>query len=926
MDAQFARPADKPPLRRPPLITPSASPPVSRIRNRPPAAKRPRLSATPSASSSAQRSSSVANDLDAERTRLESLDRLFKTWDQLAERYHKPLDEDDIVDLRDLAILKDRGVTRGTAGTYAIGSMIVPTDEASSQAGDDDNTGEEEEEESADELDLISDPPGPSVPEEYKKWYVPPADQTNPEDAEMFREFEEAEKKMRELYGLDGDEATAEPEQDGGSEPPLEGEEEEMDEQMVYSPAGPKFTPQRRRSRPPPKTPGDDLSEDEFAAWDFDETPVPQRRSAPLPQPAADDDDIIDLTGSPEPSPPKPKPTPQQRGRSRPGPQPENRARSHTRSNSKPPNPAPAEKRDRTPEIGQSSADEQLVLQLLTPPRSSSAPESITSIPDHESAPSPLPPAETPSPKFPKPRARYTPRPRTPSDDEDDDLPPPPPPLNLPFKVGPPRGVKKQTAKKQTSVKGKELKVEVFISVPPKKLNGKAKSARPPSPEPPSTPSPPPSKSNKGKGKEKAVPEPPSNTDIAPTTLRRRRSQSQPRLPTRVSDSPQPLPPPRGTKRRRVSSLSSLSDSSPARPVTPDPISVPRNAARTNRLTRSGSSKSGYSSDIPPPTSSPVHSDADDDDEGSGRAGRSRPRPASVAPHMPPYPYPPPMFPPYTRYGNSSSASARGHQPEERHTTPLPASGLQDPQAQLMFAHAWHSLSYLMASGAIPAPPPPGAGYPPGIPFPHAPWPPYTPSHQRHRTHPFDTPSSASEAGPSRTSTYFTPTHHPHPYPYAYDPMFSDGTLPPSSPIPSSPATSSPALRPASVPPGQRSRSRGRRVSFKLDEHDRPLPLTPGRPHDPSDDHRTEPSSSSKGKGKGKGKARAEPEPEPERREEEESSDDEPPPRPPRGRALQRASTPAPPSQRVQSVPAGSSSTSASSKANKTPKSAKRKH
>ncbi|RPD62411.1 hypothetical protein L227DRAFT_35351 [Lentinus tigrinus ALCF2SS1-6] len=612
MDAQFARPADKPPLRRPPLITPSASPPVSRIRNRPPAAKRPRLSATPSASSSAQRSSSVANDLDAERTRLESLDRLFKTWDQLAERYHKPLDEDDIVDLRDLAILKDRGVTRGTAGTYAIGSMIVPTDEASSQAGDDDNTGEEEEEESADELDLISDPPGPSVPEEYKKWYVPPADQTNPEDAEMFREFEEAEKKMRELYGLDGDEATAEPEQDGGSEPPLEGEEEEMDEQMVYSPAGPKFTPQRRRSRPPPKTPGDDLSEDEFAAWDFDETPVPQRRSAPLPQPAADDDDIIDLTGSPEPSPPKPKPTPQQRGRSRPGPQPENRARSHTRSNSKPPNPAPAEKRDRTPEIGQSSADEQLVLQLLTPPRSSSAPESITSIPDHESAPSPLPPAETPSPKFPKPRARYTPRPRTPSDDEDDDLPPPPPPLNLPFKVGPPRGVKKQTAKKQTSVKGKELKVEVFISVPPKKLNGKAKSARPPSPEPPSTPSPPPSKSNKGKGKEKAVPEPPSNTDIAPTTLRRRRSQSQPRLPTRVSDSPQPLPPPRGTKRRRVSSLSSLSDSSPARPVTPDPISVPRNAARTNRLTRSGSSKSGYSSDIPPPTSSPVHSDADD--------------------------------------------------------------------------------------------------------------------------------------------------------------------------------------------------------------------------------------------------------------------------------------------------------------------------
>lgn len=597
MDGEFVRPADKP---RPPLITPSASPPVSRIRDRPPAAKRPRLSATPSTSSSVQRSSSLATISDAERLRLESLDRLFKTWDQLADRYHKPLDEDDIVDLRDLSIFKDRGVTRGIARTYAIGSMIVPTDEASSQAGDDDNVGEDDEEESADELDLISDPQVPPVPEEYKTWFVPPADQANPDDAEMFREFEEAEKKMRERYGVEGDdedEAALDPGPDVESEPPLEEDEKEEDQEEAPSPPSPKSISQRRTSRPPLRTPGDDLSEDEFATWDFDETPVPPHR--PVPPPV--DDDIIDLTESPTPSPQRSIPLRRGRSKSRP-PQSQNRAR----SKSKP--PVHVEKRVNTPEIEQCPANEP-VLQLFTPPRSSSAPESIPvpTIHDHEPALSPPPPAETPSPKFPKPRARYTPRPRTPSDDEEEEIPLPPPLLNLPLKVGPPRGVKKQT-----SSKTKGLKPEVVITLPPKKLRSKTRSARPASPEPPSSPSPQASKNKKSKGKEKEVPETQLSVKSGPQTSRRRRSQSQPRFSTRESDSPQPPPPTRGTKRRRVSSLSSLSDSSPARPVTPDPVSVPLSAVRNKRLTRSGSSRSGYSSDIPPPTSSPVLSDAED--------------------------------------------------------------------------------------------------------------------------------------------------------------------------------------------------------------------------------------------------------------------------------------------------------------------------
>lgn len=61
---------------------------------------------------------------------------------------------------------------------------------------------------------------------------------------------------------------------------------------------------------------------------------------------------------------------------------------------------------------------------------------------------------------------------------------------------------------------------------------------------------------------------------------------------------------------------------------------------------------------------------------------------------------------------------------------------------------------------------------------------------------------------------YITPTHHPHPYPYAYDPEFSNATVPPDTPE----VTSSPGeLRKSLV---ERSRSRGRRVSFKIERED----------------------------------------------------------------------------------------------------------
>ncbi|KAH9922772.1 uncharacterized protein BXZ73DRAFT_104005 [Epithele typhae] len=930
----------------PRLITPSVSPPIIRpwqhTRDIPPAAKRRRLSSTPSSSSilraSTSRQPSVA-------PALESSNRLFEFWDSLAVRYNKPLDEDDIVDLRDLALLKDRGVTRAAVGTYEIGSLTAPPveDDAASHAGEAEEEEDEEGEsvdESADELDLLAQaPPPPPVAtklEYYKRWVVPPADAANPEDLEAFREFEEAERQRRELGGLDvdyddGPEDSGPPASFSSDPGPFSaltdlGDDKEEEPLDLLPPRrrSPNPPPKpRRKSRPPPKR-GDSSSEDELAAWKIDDTPIPRRRSAPP-------SDVIDLTGLTPSSPVQPPPT---HGR------PLFRARSRARSKSKPPAPAP-QKRPETPDPDPAPPSPiEPVQQLLTPPRSTSAPDSARPAQDAN----PLP-RESPSPQFPKVRARYTPRPRprTPSDDEDVPAGPSSRPFPAPFPIGPPKKAKKTPRRPRSEV-------EVVITTSSRKPG--TSRGQPPA-EPPQPPSTPPPKRKRAKGKAKVAEAQPSPPEDAPVASKpKRRSQSQPRAPSsraKTPESPQPLSPsiPRGKKRRRVSSLSAMSDISPVRAqVASSPTHSVRSSLRGRNNFPAGS-QDGYSSDIPPRISSDPPDVEDDEDEDPllhlMPPVRAPSRARSSAPQIPLAPVYPHMAHPYaSRHGDRTSfpASASGHGrngsvPDARHMYSTPAPPLQDPQAQFMLAQAWHSLSYLMASGALPPPPPSGPGYS----FPTvAPRPPYTPSHQRYRTRPahgLDTPSSSSEAGPSRAGpAYATPTHHahsyahshPHPahgYSYGFGSGFSDGTLPPSSPISS--LRSSPMLRPASVPPGQRSRSRGRRVSFRLDADDRPLPPPPPsrreeeeeEEEDADDDDDSEQGphyarqAQPRPQARSKGKARAAFVP---AEEEEESCDEDVPssayrngrplpvaarpPTPARGRAPQRAQTPAPPSYR----------------------------
>ncbi|KAI0335918.1 hypothetical protein GY45DRAFT_1239751 [Cubamyces sp. BRFM 1775] len=424
----------------------------------------------------------------------------------------------------------------------------------------------------------------------------------------------------------------------------------------------------------------------------------------------------------------------------------------------------------------------------------------------------------------------------------------------------------------------------------------------------------------RGKGKLAhcpSTPEPP----LVPSVSRK----EHPQVRSDSEDTSQPSPP-RGRKRRRVSS-SEDEDESPEKMRSAS--TPPRSMARRRRF-KEPKQRCGYQSDNAPTTSSPVSS-AHEDEEAPPYTARSASRARSEAP-IPALPLYPPMFPAFPPPQHSHhAASDPGYDARSSH----PAHSAYT-QMSMQYSRAMAWTSYMMATGAWPPPPSlPSASassFHPSLPFPFYGGPgPRTPSQQAHLPRcSFDYNTPTSEAGPSRPSTYSTPTHYPPILPYGFHPAYSSGTLPPSSPLPSSPINSSPILRPASVPPGQRSRARGRRVSFKLDANDRPLSPTPPRHSRDAEDgpdsgresedepprtHATKqgrrektPFKASERKGKGKARTVSLSEESDEDEDGQESSERAGPDRPPRAR------TPGPPSRREQSVSRGSATSSSKDK------------
>ncbi|KZV70182.1 hypothetical protein PENSPDRAFT_752749 [Peniophora sp. CONT] len=306
---------DTRPQMPPPLLTPSATPPASRYPDQPSPTKRPRLSPSASSTTSvsagsepitavrdpvrdeeARRAKEAARlarveerqraDREFEKERLASVQRLQDRWAALAERYTRALDEDDIIDLRTITITRDRGVVRNTTQPTAFGELSG-VEEEEDDGAQTEAEGEVEGDESEDELEVAD--------------VLAPVQRTrDPFDDEDLREFMDAEKERKELYG-DDDDAT---DSDDSLDVPLA---------SISRPASPVPGPSRpapQRRRPPDDDEDEDEeSEDELGAWANDESTAIYRIRDTRPV-ARDSSPSLPAT-SPSPSAPSsPSPTP----------------------------------------------------------------------------------------------------------------------------------------------------------------------------------------------------------------------------------------------------------------------------------------------------------------------------------------------------------------------------------------------------------------------------------------------------------------------------------------------------------------------------------------------------------------------------------------------------------------------------------------
>ena len=209
---------------KPPLITPSASPPPVRsffpqpyrLSDSAPPLKKQRflsISRQSSVQSSSPAKSTPEPPLDLQKEREASTLRLLDVWSQLADRYNRRLDEDDIVDIRTGQIVKDNGVIRRSR------KLEFGADSEPKNNKEDDGADAEEDE---DELDLFAQENGESneVHSDMDGRRVPPVAPLDPRDAEDLRQFLEAERIRREACG-------SEPEDDFESIPSFEDDDEQ---------------------------------------------------------------------------------------------------------------------------------------------------------------------------------------------------------------------------------------------------------------------------------------------------------------------------------------------------------------------------------------------------------------------------------------------------------------------------------------------------------------------------------------------------------------------------------------------------------------------------------------------------------------------------------------------------------------------------
>lgn len=380
-----------------PFITPSATPPASHSflsesqqeRDSAPPLKRQRLAST-------SHSATPDRPVDFNQAREASALRLLDVWSQLAERYSRRIDEDDIVDLITGEIVKDRGVLRAIPNRWDFGRFADADHPEDAQ-----EQNEEDDEESADELDTLTavaegrDDEDVPVPLERTVLPVKALDPNDAEDAEDLREFLEAERRRRETCGSeDGDSSV-------NGDPPLYDNPDGNESEGVHTDAGdatefeePNQQEDTEENQPQENTSPayDSGSDDEIAVWEDEEASAVYLVTKDDEDESDNEIEIIDM---PPPKPPSLSPQP---------------ARSKSKSPKKPsiktpkttPNskPKPPQRQLYTPPQSQGSSStppDDYFIPLSSPPRSSHV-KSSPSKPHSTSKPLPQKPKVSPRP------------------------------------------------------------------------------------------------------------------------------------------------------------------------------------------------------------------------------------------------------------------------------------------------------------------------------------------------------------------------------------------------------------------------------------------------------------------------------------------------------------------------------------------------
>ncbi|KAJ7250847.1 hypothetical protein B0H12DRAFT_1120086 [Mycena haematopus] len=753
---------------RPRPISPSASPVHNsffpapyRIAGAAPSPKRQRCSSA-RASTSAAPDDDLQNQGDVEREA--SALRMFDVWSQLAQKYSRRIDEDDIVDLVTGEIVKDRGVLNAEPPWQF--PRFVDVDDASS-------TGTEDDEDDVDELDAFAGQVS------VQGWTVPPA-RDDPADAKDLEEYIEAEKRRREEYG---DEET--------SEVPSEFDENQDDGEFTFSEDAADGAAVSLPSAPIRMEISE--SDDELDNWDtvdesnfvspvkttkdleeielFASSTTPARRT---PKPSSSKklsdhkrESLIQLQTPPQSRTPSfvdEVPTPVSFALSPAPPLPPLQLSSRTKpkAGSKAVEPALSQVRTRSQSRGRSPPKDSIQESIKLDPvdvrrgrsvsrsartslakaeesvRGTKASKKLDSPTAHRSAKSKMklpPPSSNAIGLSPKSQRRAS---------------------AAPSSISPLRASSQQLPRAESG-RGKDGDRKIEPSVRGRKGKGKEKAvgqpfvdvqeeSNDPFGSPPSFTLP----SERGNHRHR-----PSATAV-PRENQGGRSHKEERPP--LPRPPDPLPP-RSTKKRKRKALSFDSENSPRRADSNDAAShlfdSPPAQNKTRPLTSrepSDNSDGGYLSE------------SKFEVETQRAPSHSHSHPGAIPPYYPP------SFYPYHSY----SPSTDGH----------PAIPCHDPRAQYIISQAMAQLSTLFT----------------------APW----------SAQPF-TPPRHSSARTPRPSPYLHP-HHPDAHPYSFNSGPSAGTLPPSSP----PSSSSPSRSHSDGRRGSlvsRSYSRGRRVSFEID-HD----------------------------------------------------------------------------------------------------------